>query len=283
MVILLSCVKQDCAIQDIINKLRSNDKHLDVPQPGEWLYEHHEKGQTFKAYLSCSPVTPTSEKKLIYLQPIGSFDTMQLNLIKFTKEYLEAFYNLEINILDVISNDVIPDSVKRIKDGNEQVLASYILNGILREKLPNDAIALMAITELDLYPNPSWNFVFGLASYKNKVGVTSLFRLCDHELNSSNYTSGLSRVIKILSHEIGHMFSLHHCTNAVCLMNGSNSLRETDNTPNRLCSECTGKIIWNLKMDTKERLIKLQEFFSKHQMHKDMTLINNDLRILESI
>ncbi|WP_280115303.1 hypothetical protein [Flavobacterium fluviatile] len=30
------------------------------------------------------------------------------------------------------------------------------------------------------------------------------------------------------SHEIGHMFGLHHCIVADCVMNGTDSMSETD-------------------------------------------------------
>jgi archaemetzincin len=39
----------------------------------------------------------------------------------------------------------------------------------------------MAITEKDLYPKPDWNFVFGLASYTEQIGVTSMYRLLSYK------------------------------------------------------------------------------------------------------
>ena len=45
---------------------------------------------------------------------------------------------------------------------------------------------------------------------------------------------GVLRSLKVLSHEAGHMFSLHHCTRFECLMNGSNSLDEMDRAIGKL-------------------------------------------------
>ena len=51
-----------------------------------------------------------------------------------------------------------------------------VLNRLQRE-LPDDAIALIALTAQDLYPTPDWSFVFGMADLRNRVGVVSLSRL----------------------------------------------------------------------------------------------------------
>lgn len=45
----------------------------------------------------------------------------------------------------------------------------------------------MGITEKDLFPKPEWNYVFGLASYEDGVGVTSIYRFADGHLKDSNF------------------------------------------------------------------------------------------------
>ena len=56
-----------------------------------------------------------------------------------------------------------------------QLLTEDILD-ILRHNLPADAFCTIGITMRDLYPNPSWNFVFGEASLDDRVGVFSFAR-----------------------------------------------------------------------------------------------------------
>lgn len=139
----------------------------------------------------------------------------------------------------------------------------------------------MAISEKDLFPSGDWNFVFGLASYENRVGVSSIYRLEDGHLDSANYIRTLSRLIKIATHEIGHMFSLRHCIHAKCVMNGTNHLGETDATPARACSECQQKLLWNLRYDNRKRLQEQCAFFDANGLKDELNLCQQDLKLAE--
>ena len=50
------------------------------------------------------------------------------------------------------------------------------------------------------------------------------------------------RCIKVLVHEIGHLFGLKHCVYFECIMNGSNNLDESDEKPVYLCPICLHKL-----------------------------------------
>jgi archaemetzincin len=268
----------------VIALLKKNDEKLPTPESWEWLANHKETGQTFKEYTLCHPLTVNDNQRVIYLQPIGKFDSLQTNMINFTRDYLEIFFGLRTVLLKPISDKIIPDTARRIGGADqEQLLAPYIMNEILKKNMPEDAICVMAITEKDLYPDFSWNFVFGLSSFRDRVGVTSVFRFSDWQVTATEYQPFLERLTKVSSHEICHMFGMKHCTNAVCSMNGTNSLGETDTKPNRLCSECAVKICWNLKLDPLNRTKKLVEFFKKHRMEFDLGKISPDLRVLDSL
>ena len=161
----------------------------------------------------------------------------------------------------------MPAQARRRKNNvpGEQLLATYILDSVLINKnIPSDAIAVMAITEKDIYPQDTWNYVFGLASYEKRVGVSSIFRYGKKSLDSLSSRICLERLIKTSSHEIGHMFSLHHCINAMCAMNGSNSLSESDSQPARLCSVCLHKLYWNINFGNRKRLVALRNFFREN-------------------
>ncbi|HZZ76386.1 MAG TPA: hypothetical protein VFE04_10685 [Puia sp.] len=64
-------------------------------------------------------------------------------------------------------------------------------------------------------------------------------------------------------------------------MNGSNSLFETDQTPNRLCSECQKKLFWNFRYDNLRRLKELARFFENMQMDRDFKLSQKDINKVE--
>ena len=174
----------------------------------------------------------------------------------------------------VISDSIIKPAYKRIReDGHQQYLTTFILDSLLVPRLPEDGIAMMAITDTDLYPQDSWNFVFGQAYTRKRVGISSIYRYLDNEDSSKC----LARLIQTSSHEIGHMFSVLHCKNAICVMNGSNGLYESDSRPNRLCSVCLNKLSWNLNFNNIERFNKLKLYFEKYHMDRDYKLATKDL------
>lgn len=279
----ISCQqKKDLNGMALINAIKENDEQLSTPKPGEWLYEHHEPGQTFTQYKAEHPVTPNKTQNKIYLQPIGNFSDQQKKIVEYTADYLHLYFNLPTEVSSPISDKIIPDSARRTReDGSIQLLATFILDSLLKKHIPKDAIVVMAITEKDLFPKPSWGFVFGLASLQERVGVSSIYRYSKQPLDSTNYSTCLGRLISTSSHEIGHMFSMRHCIHAICIMNGSNSLSESDSKPNRVCSECLHKLYWNLKFDNKKRLLNLLSFFAKHHLKRDYALLEKDLALLD--
>ncbi|MBT1685567.1 archaemetzincin [Dawidia soli] len=260
----------------LIRYLEPLDVVLEKPRSGEWLFEHPEPGQTFEAYRQSKPVSPDGTRRYIYLQPIGALTPIQEEVLRYTAEYLQIFFGLKTIIAEPISDSVIPARARRDRETGEQLLTSYILYDILEKNIPSDAIVVMAVTAKDLYPSDSWNFVFGQASTKKRVGVSSIYRFTDTVMDSMTYPVCLERLIKTSSHEIGHMFSCQHCTHAICVMNGSNSLSESDGRPNRLCSECHMKLCWNLGFDVPERLLALDQFFRRHKLSQDHRAVSKD-------
>ena len=254
--------------------IKVNDIKLGKPAYGDWLFSHKENGQSFEQFVRTKHVVPTKEENIIYLQPIGKFDPMQIKQIELVRQYLQIFFQLETKVLGNASNDIIPNHARRIGDvGQEQFLAGYILTDVLKEENPNKRIALMAITEKDLYPKPEWNYVFGLASYRDKIAVSSMYRM----QKEADFNLALERLLKICSHEIGHMFGLYHCIVANCVMNGTNSMTETDSHSIRLCSLCQRKLNSGFKYDNLKRLKELEEFFKKNNLNDGLALMKKDL------
>jgi archaemetzincin len=261
--------------QDHITKLVPLDVKLNPPLPGEWMYIHHEKGQTFEQYKAANPVRPAPHEKKIYLQPLGEFSEIQKQVIEHTASYLTIFFQRETVVLPAWPEQVIPETGRR----NSQFHTGTILD-LLEKNRPRDGIVIMAITAKDLYPGKGWNFVFGQARTDKRVGVSSLYRYSPTKLSETNYHIITGRMVKTSSHEIGHMLSILHCSHAVCLMNGSNSLAEADSRPNRLCSECHKKLQWNLRFNVRTRLRQLNQYFTRHKLDRDRKLVEKDLEML---
>jgi len=134
------------------------------------------------------------------------------------------------------------------------------MDSIMAPQLPRDAAAMIALTNEDLFPDPTMFFVFGQASFEKRVGVWSLNRL---EKNTDRDTF-LRRTLKIASHETGHMFSMHHCTKYVCVMSGSNHMGEVDSLPIDACPECMAKVAWLSGVSPKDRCDHLAAFCKKN-------------------
>ncbi|UKB84670.1 archaemetzincin [Chryseobacterium sp. MEBOG06] len=278
LMILFSCQKKE---KTYFETIAINDIPLPKPKPGTWRYNHDEKFQQFEDFQKTRKIKPEPGRNIIYLQPIGIFNELQKKEIELTKAYLKIYFQLETKVLPALPNSIFPKKVKRIsKEGQEQILAGYVLDSILIKRKPKDAVILMGITEKDLFPTPEWNYVFGLASYDDGVGVTSMYRFANGNLTASNFNRSFLRLIKISSHEIGHMFGINHCLNANCVMNGTNSLTETDYHLARACSLCQRKLNSSLHFDNQKRLLELKKFFERQHLNTELSFAQQDLNRL---
>ncbi|MGD9561650.1 MAG: archaemetzincin [Pyrinomonadaceae bacterium] len=234
---------------------------------GDWLDTQKEAGETFEEYLASGPTLPTAERRTIYIQPIGKFTAEQKRAVKLSAEYMKAFYSLPVKLNREIPLGTVPaDKRRKIEyKNNLQIRTAYFLDDVLPKLLPDDAAALIAFTNYDLYPGNTWSFVFGQATFSERVGVYSLYRLSDSTVAGRSETDKLlTRTLKIAMHETGHMFSMKHCTKYECLMSGTNHLAETDRRPLDNCPECMAKLAWAMDYDPAERYKKLAAFWDKY-------------------
>ncbi len=248
-------------------KENSDFQPIPIPSPGDWLYEHPESGQTFNDFVNSNPNKPNKKRNRIYLQPLGTFPEDKSPSLEKLKEYANAYFSLEVVVLPSldIKNSLLTTRINPYTK-KPQILTTDILN-LLRKNLPEGAFCLMAITMEDLYPHPSWNFVFGQASLRERVGVYSFARYDPAfygEKRGGNYKKLLLwRSCKVLVHEIGHMFGIEHCIFYRCVMNGSNHLKESDARPHHLCPVDLRKLQYSVGFDVVERYRKLQRFYKE--------------------
>jgi archaemetzincin len=240
------------------------DSFDSIPKPGpnDWLAVHQEPGQTFDEFKASQPNRPTQSRRVIYLQLLGDFAPERSPSIDKLREFAGAFFSIEVKALSPISIDNAKFTTRRNPNtGNPQILTGDVLN-FLKARVAADAFCILAITMEDLYPEPSWNFVFGQASLRDRVGVYSFARY-DPAFYGEPRAAGyeallLRRSCKVLAHETSHMFGLAHCTYFNCLMNGSNHLAESDRRPLHLCPVCLRKLQWNIGFDAVERYTALE-------------------------
>ncbi len=231
---------------------------------GDWLDSHPENGETFEEYMRSGPTLPTAERNTIYILPVGSFTAQQLKVIRQTTDYMRAFYDLPVKLRDPMPLGQVPADLERLQyPNNRQIRTNYFIDDLLPKLLPSDAAALICLTSFDLYPEATWNYVFGQASLERRVGVWSLWRLAKDNGKPASADLLLTRTLKVAMHETGHMFSMRHCTKYECLMSGTNHLDETDRRPLDTCPECTAKISWAFDYPLEERYKNLAAFWKK--------------------
>jgi archaemetzincin len=237
-----------------------------VIRDGDWLVGQKEAGETFEEYIASNPTLPTAERRTIYIQPIGTFSAEQKRAIQLSADYMKAFYNLPVKLNREMPLGTVPKEKSRKIEyrNNLQIRTNYFLDDVLPKILPADAAALIAFTNYDLYPGETWHFVFGQATFSERVGVYSLYRFADPRTGKIDPESLLSRTLKIAMHETGHMFSMKHCTKYECLMSGTNHLDETDRRPLDNCPECMAKLAWAMNYDPVERYNNLAAFWKKN-------------------
>ncbi|XP_044305458.1 archaemetzincin-2 isoform X2 [Varanus komodoensis] len=175
----------------------------------------------------------------------------------------------------------------------------HLLN-YLKKRKPKDAFCIVGITMIDLYPKDSWNFVFGQASLTEGMGIFSFARYdsdfystkyrgilkttkklhpADYSVFDGYYTPDITsklllRSCKTLTHEIGHIFGLHHCQWLQCVMQGSNHLEESDRRPIDLCPICLRKLHSSLGFNLMQRYKALQRWIEEDTNETEAGLSN---------
>ncbi len=263
-----------------LNKLYSLHSLLPEALPGDWRFEHPETDQTYKEYKQKQSRKYSDTINTIYICLIGDFSKKDHIMIDELKSFMNLFYALNIQITDTLDASILPDKAKRYHLGSEQWNSKYILYDILEPRLPADALAYIALTSNDLFPNDKWNFVFGQASPTHKVGVASSYWFKTNTNSESAFNFTLKRILRTAIHETNHIFGLKHCSKFSCLMNGSNSLAEADKKPLWLCPICLAKLCWFTQNNLQEQFDSIAIFIKNHQYNTEYQYYNNAIKIL---
>jgi archaemetzincin len=246
-------------------------------QAGEWLARFDESHVPFERYVEGDPVRPDAEQRTLAFIPAGPFVEHQQAVMDATIEFCGLWFDLPTATLPPMA--VPTDGLTRVvlngstDESYTQVHTAYFLRQALPRKLPDNAVTLVAVTMSDLYPGEGWNYVFGQALLRGRVGVYSLVRhfpeFWDEPDSMEARRVALRRSLKLVSHEVGHTFGLEHCVTWRCNMNGSNSLTESDRAPLHLCPDCLRKLQWNCEFDVIDRYERLRAFFVKYELHAE--------------
>jgi archaemetzincin len=251
------------------------------PAPGDWLAAHKEKGQTFDQYRNAPGNRPDATRHVIYLLPLGKFGPENSPPIEEIRAYAAAFFQMDVQILPaVMPAETQFEPRVNPRSGRRQIRSTSVMD-FLATRLPADAYCLLGVTMEDLYPAPSWNYVFGKASLDRRVGIYSFARYDPDffdEARPKDYADLiLRRSCKVLAHEIGHMFGLQHCIYYDCLLNGSNNLEEADACPQHLCPVCLRKLQYDTGFDAVKRYEELAAFYHRHHWSAEANWVYRQL------
>jgi archaemetzincin len=257
---------------------------LGSPQPGDWLTQHPESGQTFRQYIRANPIRATASRRVIYVQPLGDFTPTQKEIVDATTEFLGIYFSLPIKTREGLSLDLVPKSARRKPASfrSEQILTTYVLSDLLKPRLPKDAVAMIALTTSDLWPGEGWNYLFGQASLSDRVGIWSINRYGNPDTDADAYRRVLLRTLKTATHETGHMFSMAHCTLFECNMCGSNHLPEADRRPLELCPHCLAKLCYATGADAAKRFERLIAFYRAHGLTAEQAFCEKSLAAIKN-
>ncbi|MBT3279145.1 MAG: hypothetical protein HN909_08535 [Phycisphaerales bacterium] len=276
-------------LERVITTLTPLHTKLAKPRPGDWLSQHKESGQTFAQYVASKPVVPTAKRRTIYVIPIGPFSPQQKKILETTVEFLGLYYQLPAKLLPATGDKAIPAAARRTHPqwGMKQYLAGWIMDRLLKPKLPKDALCLFGITATDLWPGRGWNFVFGMASLRERIGVQSFYRVlptipanATPAQKKNIETLALKRALQTATHEAGHMIGMYHCIAYECNLCGSNNQDESDRRPIAMGPHCLAKLCFACGCDPKYRFVQLVSFYRKHNLTAEADFAEKSYRKL---
>jgi len=257
------------------------------PGPSDWLAGpgRNEREQRFAEYVRSRPPGRSGVRQTIVLQPLGRFSPEQRELLDKVRRYAEIFFSAPSRAAAPVP---LPTRGSRVRRHGArewtQYLTTAIMDDVLQPRLPKDAICCLGVTMEDLYPQAEWNFVFGQAKLRARVGVYSFARYRP-EFDGRKPGPGadellLKRSVKVVVHEAGHMFGLHHCRRYECVLNGTNHLAESDARPVFLCPDCLRKLHWNLHFDLIERYQGMLAFWQENGFDEECAWLVRRLDVL---
>jgi len=224
---------------------------LPAPRRGEWRSVIREREQSFEEYVRDCANRKTATRSELVLLPLGGVAARSGPVLELLRQYGAIFFGLDARIADDVS---VPDAAHVPQRGQHN--SSMILDALAGRAEPR-ALITLAVTDVDLFSRGK-RYVFGEGNLGRRVGICSLARL-----RTPDESLFLRRALKLVSHEAGHILSIPHCAQRRCLMQGANTLEESDGHPLHPCPEDLRKLVWNTGVDPVHRATELRVFYDR--------------------
>ncbi|XP_053897276.1 archaemetzincin-1 isoform X1 [Malaclemys terrapin pileata] len=252
----------------------------------DWLLSHPDAPEDFETfYHSMLTKKPSFCQKHIYLQPIDLIEEPAgISLLDSLRSCLESFFlGLRVKCLPSVPISSIRCCYRQSQDSDRVQLHADGILTFLKNNKPPDALCVLGLTLLDLYPCETWNFTFGKFLPGQEVGVCSFARFSGNfpqpgctTLNPATGREELCEVTekardrpllfsvlemvqccKVTCHEICHLIGLGNCRWLQCIMQGVLSLDEALLRPLEPCPVCLRKLQYVVGFKLIERYRKL--------------------------
>jgi archaemetzincin len=228
------------------------------PEPTDWLAMFDESAQTFDAHRTGGFPALDATRRVLYIQPLGDL-APEMPSLDTLADIVHAYYDLEVRVLPVVPLDDVPAQRRGLdrRGGPAQIFSQDVFRWLV-PRVPADAQAVIAVTMMDVYPHDNMWFLFGHASFTDRVAIASFARFDPAFYNSEARQTiwrerVLARTAFLVIHELGHTFGLSHCTYYECPFAGINSHRELDRRPLHACPVCLRKLHGALGFDPAAR------------------------------
>jgi len=198
--------------------------------------------------IGCQTKAAKVETKEITTIGILPYDNIEQSVIDSVRHQLITTYGFKVVILD---------KVKLPKSAYYSPRSRYRADSLLRFEtkiIPDSISIIIGLTNKDIsttkrnkktgkikmpkHKYTDWG-IFGLGQVGGISCVVSTYRLKSKVSRAKFYT----RVMRIATHEIGHVLGLFHCPTIDCVMNDANeTIKTIDNSTGELCIDCLQKI-----------------------------------------
>jgi archaemetzincin len=249
-------------------------------RPGMRLVSEADPGQTFAAWRASGPVTALGARRVIYLQPIGAFDTAERRVFDLTAELLGLYFGLPVRELTPLPvDDDWPREARRTDAGwgPEQLLVPYVLERVLAPRVAGDAVAVLGLTTNGLWEGDDWTFTYGRTSPGERVAIWSMSSNGELGRDAEEQEASVRRTFKTAVQELGHVLSVDHCTAYACAMGGAENLAGVDKRPLWMCPECEAKLLAATAVDPVWHYERLAAFFREIEMGEEAWFYDRSL------
>jgi archaemetzincin len=220
------------------------------------MRRHVELPQSVADYLRSEPHPITSERRTLVLQPLGHFPfdvvegedfvgLVRTPALEELAAVIAAGFGLPVEVLP--ARPLQPSALASRQRGAITQIDARALLSAVKSDLPPHAYAMLTLVNVDLFAVPEQHYAFGWSLHHGRHGIASFARF-DPSFHGGWRPDDLEptilrRSVRLLGHELAHMFGLTHCNYARCLLGPVDVIEDLDALAVQPCAVCQCKLL----------------------------------------